>query len=98
MSLTKRWTDEREEQTGMPVIFAYTDEMAFDDGALVDIESLGLVFEGKPINRIAAALSRQEQGQYSLADVEEAADADAINFDLEAFGKTIAVQLPTSGG
>src|SRR5436853_419257 len=54
MSLTKRWLDELEEQHAMPVIYAYTDEMAIDDGALVNIESMGLTFEQKPINRITA--------------------------------------------
>ena len=56
MSLTKRWIDEIEEQTGMPIIFAYGDKDALDDGVLVNIESLNLTFENKPINRITGAL------------------------------------------
>src|ERR1044071_5645416 len=98
MSMTKRWLDELNEQGAidMPIIYAYTDEMALDDGALVDISSLGLTFEQKPINRITAALFWQEQKKYPLSDAqlaEQLADCDddhePVNFDLEAFGKTI---------
>lgn len=105
MSLTKRWIDEIEEQTDMPVIFAYTDSMALDDGALVDITSLNLTFERKPINRITSALFWQEQKNYPLTEaqmIEQLADCDddqePVSFDLEAFGKTIAAQLATVGG
>jgi hypothetical protein len=101
MSLTKRWLDELNEQ----VIYAYTDDMALDDGALVDIESLGLTFGRKPINRITAALFWQEQKKYPLTEaqlIEQLADCkddqEPISFDLEAFGKVIAGQLATAGG
>jgi len=94
-------TDQLNEQ----VIYAYTDQMALDDGMLVDISSLGLVFEGTPINRLTAALFWQERPKYSLSESQLAEhlancgdDEEPINFDLEAFGKAIAVQLPTSGG
>ena len=105
MSLTKRWLDEIEEQTGMPVIFAYTDEMALDDGVLVNIESLGLTFEGAPINRITCALFWQEQKKYpltaeqltaQLADCDD--DQEPVNFDLEAYAITIRAQLAEAGG
>src|SRR4051812_15344419 len=105
MSLTKRWLDEIEEQTGMPVIFAYTDENALDDGTLVDLSSLNLTFENKPINRITSALFWQEQPKYPLSEaqlIEQLADCDddqePISFDLEAFGEAIAAQLHTAGG
>ena len=105
MSLTKRWLDELEEQHAMPVIYAYTDEMALDDGALVNIESLHFTFESKPINRITAVLFWQEQPKYPLSEAqltEQLADCDddqePISFDLEAFGKVIAGQLATAGG
>jgi hypothetical protein len=101
MSLTKRWLDELHEE----VIYAYTDEMALDDGVLVDISSLGLAFESKPINRITAALFWQEQKKYPLNEaqlIEQLADCDddqePISFDLEAFGEVIAGQLATAGG
>ena len=87
------------------VIFAYTDEMALDDGVLVDIESLGLTFEGKPIKQITATLFWQERLKYPLSDEQLAEhldncgdDEEPINFDLEAFGKAIAAQLPAAGG
>lgn len=80
------------------VIFAHTDSDALNDGVLVDICSLGLAFEGKPINRITGNLFWQEQPKYPIADFDQSAEAEAINFDLEAFGKVIAAQLPTSGG
>lgn len=105
MSLTKRWIDEIEEQTGMPIIFAYTDSMALDDGALVNIESLHLTFESKPINRITSALFWQEQKNYPLSEtqlIEQLADCDddqePVSFDLEAFGKAITEKLATAGG
>lgn len=102
MSLTKRWLDELNEE----VIYAYTDDMAIDDGVLVDISSLGLAFESKPINRITGNLFWQERLRYPLNDAqleklfaESSDDEDEpINFDLEAFGKAIAAQLPTAGG
>ncbi|MFL6276705.1 MAG: hypothetical protein ACJ74G_16070 [Blastocatellia bacterium] len=94
-------TDELNEQ----VIYAYTDDMALDDGVLVDISSLGLSFESKPINRITATLFWQERPKYALSEeqlTEHLAncgdDEEPINFDLEAFGKAIAAQLPTAGG
>ena len=101
MSLTKRWLDELNEQ----VIYAYTDDMALDDGMLVDISSLGLSFESKPINRITATLFWQERPKYPLNDEQleklfaESRDEDEpINFDLEAFGKAIMAQLAEAGG
>ena len=95
-------TDELNEQ----VIYAYTDDMALDDGVLVDISSLGLAFEQKPINRITATLFWQERPKYPLNDeqleklfAESSGDEDEpINFDLEAFGKAITAQLAEAGG
>jgi hypothetical protein len=105
MSLTKRWLDEMEAQTAMPIIYAYTNEMAVDDGVLVDISSLNLTFESKPINRITSNLFWQEQKKYPLSDEQLTAqladcddDQEPVNFDLEAFGKVIAGQLATAGG
>jgi hypothetical protein len=105
MSLTQRWIDEIEGQTGMPIIFAYTDRDALDDGALVDIASLNLTFEDKPINRITAALFWQEQKKYPLpaeqltAQLADCADdQEPINFDLEAYAITIRGQLADAGG
>jgi hypothetical protein len=88
------------------VIFAYTDADALRDGVLIDLTSLGLAFEGKPINRITAALFWQERPKYPLNEPQleklfaECSDDDEepVNFDLEAFGKAIAAQLPTAGG
>ena len=104
MSLTKRWLDELQEQ-GEQVIYAYTDEMALADGVLVNIESLGLAFEGKPINRITATLFWQERPKYPLSDEQLAIhladcgdDEEPINIDMEALGKAIAAQLSTAGG
>lgn len=101
MSLTKRWLDELHEA----VIFAYTDEMALADGVLVDISSLGLAFESKPINRITTALFWQEQKKYPLSEqqlLEQLADCDdeqeLISFDLEAYAVTIRAQLADAGG
>jgi hypothetical protein len=101
MSLTKRWLDELNEQ----VIYAYTDEMALDDGVLVNIESLNLTFENKPINRITCALFWQEQKKYPLNEqqlIEQLADCDddqePVSFDLEAYAVTIRAQLADAGG
>ena len=87
------------------VIFAYTDADALNDGVLVDITSLRLAFEGKPINRITGNLFWQEQPKYPLSEAQLAQelaecsdDEEPINFDLEAFGKAIAAHLPTAGG
>ena len=87
------------------VIFAYTDEMALAEGVLVNIESLSLTFEGKPINRITATLFWQERPKYPLNDEQLAEhladcgdDEEPINYDLGAFGKVIAAQLPAAGG
>jgi len=103
MSLTKRWLDELMEQG--EIIFAYTDDMALDDGMLVDISSLGLAFEGKPINRMTAALFWQEQKNYPLSDAQLAEqladcndDHEPVNFDLKAFGKAITAKLAQAGG
>ena len=105
MSLTKRWIDEIEEQTGMPIIFAYGDKDALEDGALIDIASLNLTFENKQINRITSALFWQEQKKYPLSEqqlTEQLADCDdeqePINFDLEAYAVTIRAQLADAGG
>ena len=40
MSLTKRWLDELTEQGEMPIIYAYGDSDALEDGVLIDIASL----------------------------------------------------------
>jgi len=105
MSLTKRWLDELTEQGEMLVIYAYGDSDALEDGMLIDIASLGLTFEGAPINRITAALFWQEQKKYPLTEaqkIEQLADCDddqePISFDLEAFGKAIVAQLANAGG
>jgi hypothetical protein len=107
MSLTKRWLDELTEQGAieMPIIYAYGDRDALEDGVLIDIASLGLTFEGAPINRITAALFWQEQKNYPLTEaqlIEQLADCEddqePVSFDLEAFGKVIAAQLPAVGG
>src|ERR1044071_1511175 len=50
------------------VIFAYTDADALNDGVLVDISSLGLAFESKPINRITGNLFWQMQPDYPLSE------------------------------
>src|SRR5438477_8437807 len=94
--------DELSEQ----VIYAYTDDMALDDGVLVDISSLGLSFKSKPINRITATLFWQERPKYLLNDeqleklfAESSGDEDEpINFDMEAFGKAITAQLTEADG
>jgi hypothetical protein len=103
MGHTKQWLDELIDQG--EIISAYTDEMALDDGLLVDISSLGLSFESKPINRITAALFWQERPNYPLNDEQLAEhladggdDEEPINFDLEAFGKAIAGKLTQAGG
>ena len=105
MSLTKRWLDELQESGQMPVIYAYTDEMALEDGTLVDISSLGLTFESKPINRMTCALFWREQKKYplnaeqltdQLADCDD--DHEPVNFDLAAYAVTIRSQLADAGG
>jgi hypothetical protein len=103
MSLTKRWLDEMQEQG--EIIFAYTDEMALDDGVLVDISSLGLSFESKPINRITGNLFWQERPKYPLSEDQLAKhltdcgdDEEPINFDLETFAKAITEKLTQVGG
>jgi hypothetical protein len=105
MSLTKPWLDELTEQGEMPIIYAYSDSDALEDGVLIYIASLELTFEGAPINRITAALFWQEQKKYPLTEaqlIEQLADCEGdqepISFDLEAFGKVIAAQLETAGG
>ena len=69
------------------------------------IESLGLSFESKPINRITSALFWQERPKYPLNEEQLAEhlancgdDEEPINFDLEAFGKAIAEKLTQAGG
>jgi hypothetical protein len=83
----------------------YTDDMALDNGVLVDISSLGLAFESKPINRITAALFYQERPKYPLSKADLAQhldvcgdDEEPINIDMEAFGKVITAQLADAGG
>src|ERR1051325_12251958 len=87
------------------VIFAYTDADALSDGVLVDITSLGLAFEGKPINRITGNLFWQEQPNYPLSEAqlaEQLADCDddhePINFDLEGFARAISAKLEGAMG
>ena len=83
------------------VIYAYTDQMAIDDGVLVDISSLNLGFEGKPINRITATLFWELKPNYPLseADLQEfvAEDTDyeseAINFDMNALKQDLEKHL-----
>jgi hypothetical protein len=107
MSLTKRWLDDLQEQGAieMPIIYAYTDQMALDDGGLVDLSSLRLIFEAKPINRITAALFWQEQKNYPLSEAQRAEpladcedDQEPVKVDLEAFGKAITAKLAQAGG
>jgi len=98
MSLTKRWLDEMQEQG--EIIFAYTDEDALSDGVLMEISSLGLSFESKPINRITAALFWRERPKYPLneKDLDDLLancgdDEEPINFDMGAFGEAITAKL-----
>jgi hypothetical protein len=58
---------------GYTISTDYTDEMVLDDGVLVDISSLGLCFESKPITRINAAMFWQEHPKYLLNE-EQLAD------------------------
>jgi hypothetical protein len=59
MSLTKRWLEEQGEAgaADMPVIFAYTDVMALDDGQFVNIESLAMsrLRHAAPLSRLLQA-------------------------------------------
>jgi len=80
------------------VIFAYTDSDALSDGVLVDITSLGLAFEGRPINRITGNLFWQMQPDYPLAGFNQGDDREAINFDLEAFARAISAKLEAATG
>jgi hypothetical protein len=87
------------------VIFAYTDADALNDGVLVDISSLGLAFESKPINRITGNLFWQMQPDYPLSEAqlaEQLADCDddhePINFDLEGFARAISAKLEQAKG
>jgi hypothetical protein len=80
------------------VIYAYTDQMALDDGVLIDISSLSLVFEGKPINRITATLYWDMQPYYPISGFDQNADPQAINFDMEAFARAINTKLALATG
>jgi hypothetical protein len=55
-----------------PVIYEYTDKQAVDDGVLVDISSLGLTLDGKPVNRMTCTL---------FGELEPFVKAEAARFD-----------------
>ena len=80
------------------VVFAYTDAHALCDGGLVDITSLDLAFEDRPINRITDNLFWQLQPDYPIADFNQDDDPEAINFDLEAFARAISAKLESATG
>ena len=71
-------------------ISIYTDADALSDGVLVDISSLNLTFESKPVNRITVTLFITMEQQYPTAD------GSAIDF--EAFGRAMAAKLQTATG
>jgi hypothetical protein len=83
------------------VIYAYTDQMALDDGVLIDISSLGLVFEGKPVNRMTATLFWELKPLYPLSEediqkfvVEDEDDeSEPINFDMKALKQDLERRL-----
>jgi hypothetical protein len=87
-------------------IFAYTDADALRDGELVDISSLNLTFEHKPVNRMTANLFWAKRPHYLMNDEQLAElfaecaedEDDPINFDMQAFGRDIAKNLRQATG
>jgi hypothetical protein len=71
-------------------ISVYTDQDALNDGILVDISSLNLVFDEKPVNRITIALFASMEQEYPAPD--------GSTIDLEAFGRAMGAKLSTATG
>jgi type I site-specific restriction endonuclease len=92
--------DYMREYFGEPISI-YTDADAINDGTLVDITSLNLKFEDKPINRMTGNLFWSKRPDYPMNDEQLAAlfaecedsDDDPINFDMQAFARDIAEKL-----
>jgi type I site-specific restriction endonuclease len=87
-------------------ISVYTDADAINDGTLVDITSLNLTFEDKPINRMTGNLFWSKRPDYPMNDEQLAAlfaecedsDDDPINFDMQAFARNITAKLTETSG
>ena len=87
-------------------ISVYTDQDAINDGTLVDITSLNLAFESKPINRMTGNLFRSKRPDYPMNDEQltellaecEDSDDDPINFDMQAFARDINAKLTEASG
>jgi type I site-specific restriction endonuclease len=90
--------DYMREYFGEP-ISVYTDADAINDGTLVDITSLNLSFESKPINRMTGNLFWAKRPDYPMNDEQlaelfkECEDEDPLNFDMQAFARDIAEKL-----
>ena len=105
--------DYMREYFGEP-ISVYTDADAINDGVLVDITSLNLAFESKPINRMTGNLfwakrpdcPMNERPDYPMNDEQlaelfkegESSDDDPVNFDLKAFARELAEALKQAKG
>ena len=92
--------DYMREYFGEPISI-YTDADAINDGTLVDISSLNLSFESKPINRMTANLFWSLRPSYPMNDEQLAElfaecddeDEDPLNFDMQAFARDIMAKL-----
>ena len=86
-------------------ISIYTDADALSDGTLVDISSLNLTFESRPVNRMTATVFWGTQPRYPLGTEQtielcESCDEDEepINFDMQAFARDLTEQLKQAKG
>ena len=87
-------------------ISVYTDADAINDGTLVDITSLNLSFESKPINRMTGNLFWSKRPDYPMNDEQlaelfkecESSDDDPVNFDLKVFARDLAEALKQAKG
>ena len=86
-------------------ISVYTDQDALSDGTLVDITSLNLTFESKPVNRMTGNLFWSKQPDYPLSTEQTiefcetcSEDEEPINFDMQAFARDLAEALKQAAG
>ncbi|MGA9771821.1 MAG: hypothetical protein WBV94_22515 [Blastocatellia bacterium] len=77
------------EYFGEPISI-YNDQDALNDGILIDITSLNLVFEEKSVNRITIALFASMEQLYPAPD--------CWTIDLEACGRAMGAKLATATG
>ena len=75
-----------------PVIFAYTDPQAVEDGVLVDISAWRLTFRGAPVNRMTATVWHELEPA-----VQAEVDAGLYTDAATAIRHTVSTKLRFAG-